>query len=1455
MGLLYQSKRIRSYILIFLVFVAILISAPIKKWITSTVDSYLDQLKSTIYETTGVSIAYKSMSPSILSNLVIKDIQILDVKKENVISINKAKIVIGLKPLLSRDIYNIVSGVTVDGIVLDVDKIIELTSRVKTSVQKNNLDLDRIQKMIPANIKFRNISISYDDYGVDSVANIKAININNDAKSGFVNVQMDATCEVIVQKFNRHLSGEIVVTGRLSHELEHSQVNVKLLDLTDGNYHLNKLSFYAGYENNKIAVHTIQSVNPVSIAVDYDVKNQFFNAQFKAAKFSPLSVFTINSKQKELKKLKNVSIDSDTILNSSIKDKKLNFVSDTEIYIPDELFTGGMTVEFSLFGNEEECELTKFKANGKNIDSRAELTFAYKNQQLSGFAELNDFVLKNNKSISTEIYFDPLYKGFMAFSPQLFIGDKAYTALQLSLLPQNDSYDFTMEAYDYSKADFTEPGQLQVTGSYLTKSNYLQTNIGLSSIYFDSLAELAAQLVEPDKAILIEKYMDKLNPYVFSGDIYASSDFKSVSYNVPYILMANTKVDNQFLMMSMNGSEQNIQLDQLSLIFGQYNLEASATLDRNPDTNDYFYTVDMNAASIPYHFSGSVMQNLVTLTGDYGTSIEINFEKNNLIDGAVLFDNLPFGALGKTFIFSLESKFHYDELDGPDVTINRLETEIADGSVAVAPKISLAGNMTKYGAQIVSMAYTDMYSTLEGTSDLMININDGVLDSIGVMLSMKNPLSDEGITIDGSISNPEHMPLNIDNLMKYIYLNLQVQLNSFGLNRFGFQANDNNRMTATLYSSGTVEHPYISLNVDNSAILISTEFLNLSGNFILEDRDFSIEDLYVSYNVMNITDIQASGSLNTMSMEATGYLDCEMMGKTLFAPLKLGISNAIIPEGKIMPDSFLVDFSSDGFSGTLLKKPFPLSFSMFYSDNIYTITSSENFGLSGMYTSDGIMELTLDNSKFIKAKLDGYVNFNQMALQLYDFYIDLAKVFEYINMDELIEVKSGIFTSEMILGGNMDTPDFDGFGEIKKLDMKLPSITGQRITSDGISFTALHDEITINKFLLNAKSGETLELGFNVFLNKWSVNHVEGSLKTLKKGLFPLKISTPAVRLKGDVSLDVLLHMENNILDVEGKVFGENLQITSSVSSLSSISANGNQTEMPLKIRTDIDVTLGTHASVNFDPILRCVFVPNTALTVKLDQIDDLFSVTGKLSLKSGDLSYLNRNFYIKSGSIKFNPSDISNPIITVNAETREKDEKGQTVRIILDVDNQYLLSLDPKFSAVPAKSENEIQALLGQIVVADSASAANFFVAASDYAIQSIVVRTAENKLRDLLNFDIFSLRTNVLQNTFNMTTAKNSSNKSMSVGNLLDNSTVYIGKYLGSSLYLDAMLHMTFEDRFGNNINSTGSLVFQPEFGMELESPFANIRVNMAPDINALLNNQFVPATSVTLSWKFAF
>ena len=385
---------------------------------------------------------------------------------------------------------------------------------------------------------------------------------------------------------------------------------------------------------------------------------------------------------------------------------------------------------------------------------------------------------------------------------------------------------------------------------------------------------------------------------------------------------------------------------------------------------------------------------------------------------------------------------------------------------------------------------------------------------------------------------------------------------------------------------------------------------------------------------------------------------------------------------------------------------------------------------------------------------------------------------------------------------------------------------------------------------------------FIVLLNKWNMDHMEGSINTYKNDQFLVNFKTPEISFDGNISTNLNLYLENNVLEVNGKISGENINLGAQLFALAN-TTSGNAgagtsddfDDTALQVIADLVITLGTHASVQLDPFLRCIFVPNTAMNVYVNQPDGIYSVDGALNLKSGDLAYLNRSFYIKSGAIKFNKDDISNPMITVNAETREKDENGQTVKIVLSVEDQYLMDLQPKFSSVPPKSENEIRTLLGQIVIADSDSAADILFAASDYALQSTVMRQAENKLRNLLNFDIFSLRTNVLQNTYNMSVSRNLTPEKISIGNFLDNTTVYIGKYLGSSLYVDAMLHVSFEDSKVNDIASAGKMLFQPEFGMELESPFANIRVNMAPDINALLKNQFVPSTSVTLSWKFTY
>ena len=1454
MGSLYKNGRVRSYIMILLVITALLISSPVKKVITEGVNNRVNAYSSLLYEKTGLTATYEKLSPSILSSFYIRGIKLYDGEKQ-LLSIDKTKINYSIFNLIRKDLQKGISSIVVDGINIDVDELVSMADSL-SALRRGNFNLAEAKKMIPGSIKLKNINFDYSDKRVKALLAVKNVSVTNPIKRNTVDVQASTNLDATIFSPSRHISGKIDISGSITEDFNGSQMNLKLRNLTDGTYKLSKLNLHASYDQGRVDLHTIQAVNPIYLGLFYDFNSGDVNAQLRMDGLSPIAILTINSRQLEVAKLRNLKVYTDTIIKSNVKEKTLNYITDSRFVIPDEAVSGGLDVGISLFGDEKKAELTNFSVKGPRCSAAAKLSFIYDTKQLSGFIEVPEFQLPNGNIISTELYFDPMEKGFMGFSPQIFLGSRALTALQLSVTPQPDSYDLSFEFYDYSHIEESDAGMFKFEGSYLNSSQYLQSNITLSSLYLDSMALLAAQLLPEKKASQIEAFQKNLEPYLLSGDVYAATDFKTFSYNIPYVLLANSRKDNQALMFALNGNDTSIQLNQLSLILGKYALEASASVEQAPDSSDVFFVADINADSIPYHFAGTVMPETCIVSGDYGTDVEIRFGKNKSMSGHAMVKSLPVKILDKSIVFTTSSTFEYDTENGPSVRLENLEIEDAGSSISVNPKVVLSGSATRYGAAIDSISYTDLYSTLEGNADLLLNVNENIFDSIGVMMNLKNPITEEGITVDGSISNPDHLAINKDTLLKNIYINLQMQLKNFGLNRFMVQKNDNNMISGMLFASGTIEHPYVSLNVDSVSLLIAANMLYANGNVLVEDRDLSINDLNIKFSNFEIKDIQATASLSDMTLDATGDFAFELLGNNLKAPLTLTVGNAIVPEGKFLPDTISATLATPEFSGNMLKKSFPLSLSAIYSNKVFSFYSSENAGLDGSYSTDGLLELNLDNKSFLAAKMDGLVNFSSVNLEVYDVSVNLPVMCKYFNIDDLITVESGIFGGDVVITGSMNDPEMNGIAQISNPVAKVPILTKQKLTAPDILFTIDSNEIHMQETVLTAKNNQRILAEMKIFLNKWSFEHMEGSFKTYKNDQFPVNFKTDFCSLDGNISADINLYFEDNIAELTGKISGENVDLGVQLFSIANMPVADNAHVM---VVTDLDITLGTHASVRLDPLLRCVFVPNTTIKVIVNQPDDLYIIDGEVKLKTGDLAYLNRSFYIKSGTIKFNKEDITNPIITVNAETREKDDSGQTVKIVLDVEDQYLMDLQPRFSSVPPKSENEIQQLLGQIVMADADNATSLLFSASDYAIQSTVVRQAENKLRDLLNFDIFSLRTNVLQNTYNLSVARNlekeKGNQKVSIGNFLDNTTVYIGKYIGSSLYVDAMLHLSFEDSKVNDISNAGKVLFQPEFGMELESPFANIRVNMAPDINALLKNQFVPSTSVTLSWKFTF
>ena len=167
---------------------------------------------------------------------------------------------------------------------------------------------------------------------------------------------------------------------------------------------------------------------------------------------------------------------------------------------------------------------------------------------------------------------------------------------------------------------------------------------------------------------------------------------------------------------------------------------------------------------------------------------------------------------------------------------------------------------------------------------------------------------------------------------------------------------------------------------------------------------------------------------------------------------------------------------------------------------------------------------------------------------------------------------------------------------------------------------------------------------------------------------------------------------------------------------------------------------------------------------------------------------------------------------------------------------------------------------LLGQVAIGDTGKDnvwQNLLVTSSDILAQVGFLKKTENRVRDFLGLDAFSFRTLLLQNAIFGNLFSKNQNTALTMSNYLDNTSVYIGKYFGSAIYADALLHLSHYD--SKSVKNGGSqrpvyndLLFQPEIGLEMATPFFLLRWSVAPTKPDTL---FVGDAALTFSWKYSY
>lgn len=470
--------------------------------------------------------------------------------------------------------------------------------------------------------------------------------------------------------------------------------------------------------------------------------------------------------------------------------------------------------------------------------------------------------------------------------------------------------------------------------------------------------------------------------------------------------------------------------------------------------------------------------------------------------------------------------------------------------------------------------------------------------------------------------------------------------------------------------------------------------------------------------------------------------------------------------------------------------------------------------------------------------------------------------------DYFVVFKGGTARGDLVILGDFADPLFFGTLEVTDLLADTP-FTYSKIDKTMITAQFKEKELVIEPFSLAIGDG-LLEAEALFQLEHWlPVNFEIQTRARQRKGkgggvqaYYPL----PYIDFDGVFTGDVMITGDRSGAHFAGELLFHKLEVTPGALIEPLVS---DQDQYPYRITTDLKFITGKDV-VFYLPdkknrIVEAVVNPDEFLIMQADTLSQILIMNGTLTLKAGEINYFGKTFNLTEGSMVFNEDQNKfDPYLSVEAEIRTHDSDGEEtiISMIYDAPLSVLLtSFEPRFSSIPSKSQNEILTMLGQSFIPyddqDEDWGAVPIRIAGDYLLEPNVIRPVEDILKDSLGLDMISIRTNIVENAILERIFFNeyylNTDYDFSLGRYLDDTSFYMGQYLGSNLFLSGSLQFKYsEDSQENPLLDSLNLQTIFNFGLELKTPLLTISWNYSPGLSG---ENFVADNQITLKWKYQF
>lgn len=936
------------------------------------------------------------------------------------------------------------------------------------------------------------------------------------------------------------------------------------------------------------------------------------------------------------------------------------------------------------------------------------------------------------------------------------------------------------------------------------------------------------------------------------ASFFFSTDGKRLSYSAGYVVLRDRE-EKEYLKVSGSGNLANHNLQDIEARYGDYRAGGDASIAIRE--GQIALKTDFQVNGIEYGFSAyHDRKETILLTGDHASRGLVRFSREGLaVDASVERFPLPLPGQEEEAFLSFQLHGTYRNLQEWKVLISSME--LSDLSIPLYKSLAtleLEALATPDRIRINRMTIDDSISNLTGRSDIDMAPPD--LSHAKGWINLKAPRGEELYRAIFQYENG--------------IMDASAHLKAAPLQRAGI-ADLSGSVDGSLLVSGAVEDPDLSVDISLSDGTLGEAPLELETSLLKREGLFSLEYGRFRYDshlfqkmkgtyTMKEGDFALSGDYQPEKNEILTSAGFSINGKT--API------AVLSE---LPEILRNDFQADLLFYPIITpgtEKDAQRFSLYRQQDQFRLAGGTRNSVAASLSTDGSFQVQLSEPSPYIGTLEGTLQDKRIEATAQIQSLDLSPLEGLVDLG-FFALQGGTAEGTITIRGDLQDPSF--FGSLSVTETEATSILFQQGLEPFDAIINLDDKSAVLVTEPIQTSQSSLDVTGELLFERWLPESFSIHIMPNRQNGVPITYAIPGggVNVTGLVKGLFIVKGNRNTIELFGDLVVSDASVT-----LQNQDAQENENtetrkneQIPFDIMVGISIETGRRVEFFWPttsfPILRSFAAPEQQLSIAYDSSSGTFSLEGDIGIQGGEVSYLQRNFLLSRGRISFNEDENRfDPRLSFEALLRDMDTEGEPVRIYLNVADQPLSQFSPRFSSEPSMSDAEIIAVLGAALpsrIGQEALDITAGLALTGSMVSQLgILNSFESRVKDVLNLDLFSIRTYMIQNLIMDRVGSVITNEAVQGGafsRYLDNTSIFLGKYFGNDLFIQGTLQIQANDAFSEESVHEDELFIDSEISIEWDTPLFMLEFAVRPDFINPLNT--VNNASLGLSWGFSY